>query len=52
MTPDAKPPRTRHIEIESDNDSKQEAATPTARAAAERWLGDLYRRPEALRADG
>jgi hypothetical protein len=44
---DAKAPG---FEFESDSGSKQQAATPIARAAAQRWLGDLYRRLEALRA--
>jgi hypothetical protein len=44
---DAKSPG---FEFESDSGSKQQAATPIARAAAQRWLGDLYRRLEALRA--
>ncbi len=34
----------------SDSAAKQQAASPAARAAAERWLGDLYRRLEAMRA--
>jgi hypothetical protein len=38
--------------FEPDSGSKQQAATPIARAAAERWLGDLYRRLEILRAAG
>lgn len=33
-----------------DSAAKQQAASPAARAAAERWLGDLYRRLEAMRA--
>jgi hypothetical protein len=46
---DAKAPG---FEFEADSGKKQQAATPSARAAAERWLGDLYRRLEALRAAG
>ena len=44
---DAKAPG---YEFEPDS-GKQQAATPTARAAADRWLGDLYRRLEALGAN-
>lgn len=33
-----------------DSAAKQQAASPAARAAAERWLGDLYGRLEAMRA--
>ena len=44
---DAKAPG---FEFASDSGAKQQAATPDARAAAERWLGDLYRRLEVLRA--
>jgi hypothetical protein len=43
---DAKSPG---FEFGSDSGSKQQAATPIARAAAQRWLGDLYRRLETLR---
>jgi hypothetical protein len=46
---DAKTPT---FEFEPDSGAKQQAATPTARAAADRWLGDLYRRLEVLRAEG
>jgi hypothetical protein len=46
---DAKAPS---FEFEPDSGAKQQAATPIARAAADRWLGDLYRRLEALRAEG
>jgi hypothetical protein len=34
----------------SDSAAKQQAANPAARAAAERWLGELYDRLDALRA--
>ena len=37
--------------FEPDSGAKQQAATPIARAAAERWLGDLYGRLEILRAE-
>jgi hypothetical protein len=46
---DAKSPG---FEFEADSGSKQQAATPIARAATERWLGDIYRRLEVLRATG
>ena len=46
---DAKAPG---FEFASDSGAKQQAATPSARAAVDRWLGDLYRRLEALRAAG
>jgi hypothetical protein len=35
-----------------DSDAKQQAATPSVRAATDRWLADLYRRFEHLRAGG
>jgi hypothetical protein len=44
--------KTPGFEFEPDSGAKQQAATPIARAAAERWLGDLYRRLEVLRAAG
>jgi hypothetical protein len=44
--------KTPSFEFEPDSGKKQQAATPTARAAADRWLGDLYRRLEVLRAEG
>jgi len=44
--------KTPSFAFEPDSDSKQKAATQTARGAADRWLGDLYRRLEALRAEG
>jgi len=40
------------FEFEPDSGAKQRSATPIARAAAERWLGDLYSRLEVLRAEG
>jgi hypothetical protein len=46
---DAKAPG---FEFAPDSGAKQRVATPTARAAADRWLGDLYRRLEVLRAEG
>jgi hypothetical protein len=46
---DAKAPG---FQFEPDSGAKQRGATPAARAAAERWLGDLYRRLEILRAEG
>ena len=46
---DAKSPG---FEFAPDSGAKQRVATPVARAAAERWLGDLYRRLEVLRAEG
>jgi hypothetical protein len=46
---DAKAPG---YEFEPDSGAKQRGATPIARAAAERWLGDLYGRLEVLRAEG
>jgi len=42
--------KTPGFEFEPDSGAKQRVATPIARAAADRWLGDLYRRLEALRA--
>lgn len=45
---DAKSPG---FEFAPDSGAKQRVATPVARAAAERWLGDLYRRLEALRVE-
>jgi hypothetical protein len=35
-----------------DSGTKQQAATPAVRAAADRWLADLYQRLEALRTCG
>jgi hypothetical protein len=46
---DAKSPG---VEFAPDSGAKQRAATPTARAAADRWLGGLYARLEVLRATG
>lgn len=46
---DAKAPG---FEFAPDSGTKQHSATPAARAAADRWLGDLYRRLEALRTEG
>jgi hypothetical protein len=46
---DAKAPG---FEFAPDSGAKQRGATPAARAAAERWLGDLYRQLEVLRATG
>jgi hypothetical protein len=46
---DAKAPG---FEFAPDSGAKQRSATPIARAAADRWLGDLYRRLEVLRAEG
>ena len=46
---DAKAPG---FEFAPDSGAKQRGATPAARAAADRWLGDLYRRLEALRTEG
>ncbi len=44
--------KTPGFEFAPDSNSKQKSATPAARDAAERWLGDLYRRLEVLRAEG
>jgi hypothetical protein len=44
---DAKVPA---FDFAADSAAKQQAASPAARAAAERWLGGLYGRLEALRA--
>ena len=44
---DAKTPA---FEFAADSAAKQQEASETARSAAERWLGDLYHRLEALRA--
>jgi hypothetical protein len=44
--------KTPGFEFEPDSNSKQKTATQAARDAAERWLGDLYRRLEVLRAEG
>ena len=44
--------KTPGFEFEPDSGAKQRVATPDARAAAERRLGDLYRRLEVLRAQG
>ena len=43
--------KTPGFEFEPDSGAKQRASTPTARAAADQWLGDLYRRLEVLRAE-
>lgn len=43
---DAKSPR---FEFTVDSAAKQQAATEPTLAAAERWLGDIYRRLEAVR---
>jgi len=43
---DAKSPG---LAFTSDGDAKQQAATPAARCAADKWLGDIYRRLEELR---
>ena len=43
---DAKAPG---FEFAPDSGTKQRGATPIARAAADRWLGELYRRLEVLR---
>ena len=44
---DAKSPG---FEFAPDSEAKQQAATPAAHAATERWLGDVYGRLEQLRA--
>ena len=44
--------KTPSFEFEPDSGAKQRFATPVARAAADRWLGDLYRRLEILRGEG
>ena len=44
--------KTPSFEFEPDSGAKQQASTPTTRAAADQWLGDLYRRLEVLRAEG
>ena len=41
--------KTPGFEFEPDSGAKQQAATSIARAAAGRWLGDLYQRLEVLR---
>ena len=43
--------KTPSFEFEPDSGAKQQASTPTTRAAADQWLGDLYRRLEVLRAE-
>ncbi|MEA2993188.1 MAG: hypothetical protein QOD40_2108 [Alphaproteobacteria bacterium] len=43
---DAKAPS---FEFAADSEAKQQAATEAARSAADRWLGESYRRLEALR---
>jgi hypothetical protein len=40
------------FEFAPDSGAKQQTATPTTRAAADRWLSDLYRRLETLRGAG
>ena len=42
--------KTPSLQFAPDSGEKQQAATPAARAAADRWLGELYRRLETLRA--
>jgi hypothetical protein len=42
--------KTPGLAFAPDGAAKQQAASPAARAAAERWLGDLHGRLEALRA--
>jgi hypothetical protein len=44
--------KTPGFEFAPDSGAKQRVATPIARAAADRWLGELYRRLEVLRAEG
>jgi hypothetical protein len=44
--------KTPGIEFATDSASKRETASEATRHAAERWLGDLYRRLEGLRAGG
>jgi hypothetical protein len=44
--------KTPSFEFAPDSGAKQQAATPIVRATADRWLGDLYRRLEVLRAAG
>jgi hypothetical protein len=44
--------KTPGIEFAADSAAKQQGASEAARNAAERWLGDLYRRLETLRAGG
>ena len=44
--------KTPGIEFAADSTTKQQGASEATRQAAERWLGDLYRRLEALRAGG
>jgi hypothetical protein len=43
--------KTTGFEFKPDSGAKQQASTPTARAAADQWLGDLYRQLEVLRAE-
>ncbi len=43
--------KTPGFEFEPDSGAKQRSATPTVRAAAEQWLGELYRRLEVLRVE-
>jgi hypothetical protein len=43
---DAKSPG---FEFAPDSEAKQQAATPAAHAATERWLGDVYGRLESMR---
>lgn len=42
--------KTPGFDFAPDSAAKQQAASPVARAAAERWLGEVYDRLEALRA--
>jgi hypothetical protein len=44
--------KTPGFEFAPDSGAKQQPSTPTTRAAADQWLGDLYRRLEVLRAEG
>jgi hypothetical protein len=41
--------KTPSFEFTADSDAKQQAATQPILAAAERWLGDIYRRLDAGR---
>lgn len=41
--------KTPSFEFAPDSDAKQQAATQPILAAAERWLGDIYRRLDAVR---
>src|SRR5262249_52741425 len=48
----ARAAKTPGLQFVPDSGEKREAATPDARAAADRWLGEPYRRLEALRTGG